>query len=132
MDVPEQSSSLVVQQRRFPMTLSSGPRPRAADRPTHVAVHCPFPAAISPHADALHQYAVDWAAAHHLLTTAQETAAFRRARFATLIARAYPHAGPADLELAVSWLAVTFALDDHLEVALGRAPAAQRLLADDI
>lgn len=113
------------------MTLSSRLRPRVADHPTHLAVECPFPAAISPHAEALHGYAVEWATAHGLLTTARDTAIFERARFATLISRAYPHAAPADLELAVSWLAVTFALDDYLEAVLGHAPAAQRLLAQE-
>jgi Terpene synthase family 2, C-terminal metal binding len=96
------------------------------------AVFCPFPARISPHAARGQRYAVAWATRHGLLPTQRERAAFARARFATLMARAYPEASQADLCLAVCWLTVTFMLDDHLETALGRDPAGQREVADQI
>ena len=115
------------------MTLSSR---RSVDDPvggsSSVAVCCPFPAAVSPYEPALHRYATTWATRHGLLPTAHDVAVFDRARFAGLMARAYPYASPADLSLAVAWLTVTFALDDHLESVLGRAPAAQRDLAAQI
>jgi hypothetical protein len=67
-----------------------------------------------------------------LLPTARERATFARARFAGLMARAYPDATLADLCLAVSWLIFAFMLDDHLEIAVGRSPRDQRALADDV
>jgi Terpene synthase family 2, C-terminal metal binding len=95
-------------------------------------VFCPFPARTSPHAAELDRYAIDWATRHGFLPTARHRAAFARARFASLVARAYPDAGHADLCLAVSWLTFTFMLDDHLETVLGRQPESQRDLADRV
>src|SRR5919199_1168158 len=96
------------------------------------AVFCPFPPRVSPHAAAVHRYAVAWATRHGFLPTSREQSAFAQARFATLMARAYPDASYADLCLAVSWLTVTFILDDYLETTLGRAPDIQRELAEEI
>jgi hypothetical protein len=67
-----------------------------------------------------------------LLPTTRERTAFARARFAALMARAYPDATLADLCLAVSWLIFVFMLDDHLEISLGRSPERQRALADEM
>jgi hypothetical protein len=75
---------------------------------------------------------VAWATRHGFLPTPHEQAAFARARFASLMARAYPDASHADLCLAVCWLTFTFMLDDHLETALGRDPGRQRDLADQV
>src|SRR3954471_7842675 len=90
------------------------------------AVFCPFPARVSPHLPSVHRYAIAWATRHRLLRTPGERATFARARFAALMARAYPDASYPDLCLAVSWLTVTFNLDDHLETTLGRTPDTQR------
>jgi hypothetical protein len=95
-------------------------------------VLCPFPPRISPHAAGLHRYAAAWAEWRGLLPTTRERTAFTRARFAGLIARAYPHATYVDLGLAVSWLIFTFMLDDHLEIALGFSPRGQRALAGQV
>ncbi|MGC9665779.1 terpene synthase family protein [Planosporangium sp. 12N6] len=94
------------------------------------AVLCPFPPRISPHALRLQRYADGWATRHGFLPTVPARAAFSRARFAYLMARAYPDADYADLRLAVSWLTFTFALDDQLETVLGRSPDRQRNLAE--
>jgi hypothetical protein len=96
------------------------------------AVFCPFPARVSPHAARVQRYAVAWATRHGFLSTPRDRAAFARARFASLMARAYPDASQADLCLAVCWLTFTFMLDDHLETVLGREPERQRALAAQI
>jgi Terpene synthase family 2, C-terminal metal binding len=96
------------------------------------AVLCPFPARVSPHAAWVQRYAVAWATRQGLLPTPRDQATFARARFASLMARAYPDASQADLCLAVCWLTFTFMLDDHLESALGRDPERQRALAGQV
>ena len=96
------------------------------------AVLCPFPPRVSPHLSAVHRYAVGWATRHGFLPTQRGRAVFARARFASLMARAYPDAGLPDLQLAVSWLTVTFVLDDYLETTLGRQPDIQRELAGQV
>ncbi len=95
-------------------------------------VFCPFPPRISPHVARLERYAVAWATRHGFLGDQWTRAAFARARFASLMARAYPEADQTDLRLTVSWLTFTFMLDDHLETALGCSPQRQRELADQV
>lgn len=102
------------------------------DVSTAPTVFCPFPARVSPHAAWVQRYAVAWATRQGFLPTPRDQAAFARARFASLMARAYPDASQADLCLAVCWLTFTFMLDDHLESALGRDPERQRALAGQI
>jgi hypothetical protein len=89
-------------------------------------VFCPFPPHISRHLAEVQRYAVEWAVRHRLLADAPGRAAFARAKFAHLMARAYPGAGYPDLCLAVAWLTFTFKLDDHFETALGSEPGRQR------
>jgi Terpene synthase family 2, C-terminal metal binding len=117
-------------------------RPIAGDveRAAFPTVFCPFSPRISPHVADVQRYAVEWAVRHRLLADLPARAAFARARFAHLIARAYPDAGYADLCLAAAWLTFTFQLDDYFETVLGVRPGRQReagavllsyLLADD-
>jgi hypothetical protein len=105
---------------------------QSSPTPVLPAVFCPFPPRVSPHLAAVHRYAVRWATRHGLLPTARERATFARARFAALMARAYPDASYPDVCLTVSWLTVTFILDDHLESTLGRSPDVQRELAGEV
>ena len=83
-------------------------------------VYCPFPSRVSPHADDVQRHARAWAERHGLLTSTRARAAFDRARFAELPARAHPGAQRAPLTLATDWLTAVFALDDHLETGLVR------------
>jgi terpene synthase-like protein len=94
------------------------------------SVFCPFPSRISPHAAEVQRYSVGWATRHGFLPTAPARSAFARARFAHLMARAYPHASLPDLCLVTSWLTVTFMLDDHLESVLATQPERQRALGE--
>lgn len=93
------------------------------------SVFCPFPSRMSPHAAEVQRYSVAWATRHGFLPTAPARATFARARFAHLMARAYPNASQPDLRLVTSWLTVTFMLDDHLESVLAVQPERQRALA---
>lgn len=95
-----------------------------------LAVLCPFTPRLSPHVDSVQRWSLHWATRHGLLDRPGARAAFARARFANLMARTYPDAGPADLRLATAWLISVFALDDHLERAGG--PAATRHLVDEV
>ncbi|GAA1520383.1 hypothetical protein GCM10009827_039990 [Dactylosporangium maewongense] len=95
-----------------------------------LAVLCPFAPRLSPHADLVQRWSLHWATRHGLLDRAGARAAFARARFANLMARTYPDAAPADLQLATAWLISVFALDDRLERA--GDPAATRRLVDEV
>jgi hypothetical protein len=86
------------------------------------AVFCPLLPKISPHADEVQRYALHWATRHGLLERPRAQAAFAGAKFANLMARAHPAAGPADLGLATAWLTAIFALDDLLETGLVADP----------
>jgi 5-epi-alpha-selinene synthase len=93
------------------------------------AVYCPFLPRISPYCAELQRFVVEWAARYRFLVDSASRARFAAARYASLIARAYPDAGYPDLCLAAAWLAFTFELDDHLERTGG---AEQRELASKI
>lgn len=95
-----------------------------------LAVLCPFTPSISPHADAVQRWSLHWATRHGLLDRPGARAAFARARFANLMARTYPDAAAADLQLSTAWLITVFALDDRLERA--GAPAATRRLVEEV
>ncbi|HLL68525.1 MAG TPA: hypothetical protein VK453_22835 [Micromonosporaceae bacterium] len=96
-----------------------------AGSPTSPAVLSPFRPRLSPHVTELERSAVEWATRQGLIA-GPAIRRYARARFARLIARTYPDAPPTALSLATAWLTTVFALDDHLETALGRDPARQR------
>jgi hypothetical protein len=95
-------------------------------------VLCPFTPRISPHVDDVQRWSLHWATRHGLLERPGARAAFARARFANLMARAHPDAGPADLRLATGWLISIFVLDDLLERALVRDPEPARVAVDEV
>lgn len=97
---------------------------------TTLAVLCPFTPSLSTHVDIVQRWSLHWATRHGLLDRPGARAAFARAKFANLMARTYPDADPADLQLATAWLISVFALDDRLERAGG--PAKTRQLVDQV
>ncbi|WP_432828325.1 terpene synthase family protein [Dactylosporangium sp. CA-092794] len=99
---------------------------------TAPSVLCPFAPRISPHADAVHGWSLHWATRHGLLDRPGARAAFARARFANLMARAHPDAAEADLRLATAWLISIFVLDDLLERALVRDPEPAKAAVDEV
>jgi hypothetical protein len=96
------------------------------------AVLCPFTPRISPHADAVQGWSLHWATRHGLLERPGARAAFARARFANLMARAHPDAGEAELRLATAWLISIFVLDDLLERTLVRDPGPARAAVTEV
>jgi terpene synthase-like protein len=84
---------------------------------------CPFPSAINSHAKQAQQATVAWARRLHLL---QRDAAYRRlerVQYGMLMARAYPTAVPATLQIATDWSTWLFLLDDQCdEAGIGQAP----------
>lgn len=91
-------------------------------------LYCPFPSAINPATDWAELHTASWAERWGLLPTMETRLAFRRARFAELMGRAYPYTDPATLALIADWNSWTFLVDtqlDHHE--LGQQP---EILAD--
>lgn len=96
------------------------------------AVLCPFTPRISSHADAVQRWSLHWATRHGLLERPGARAAFARARFANLMARAHPDAAEPELRLATAWLISIFVLDDLLERALVRDPEPARAAVTEV
>ncbi|UWP80763.1 terpene synthase family protein [Dactylosporangium fulvum] len=99
---------------------------------TAPSVLCPFTPRISPHVDAVQRWSMQWATRHGLLERSGARAAFARARFANLMARAHPDAGQADLQLVTAWLISIFVLDDLLERALVTDPEPTRSAVEEL
>jgi hypothetical protein len=84
---------------------------------------CPFPAAISPHAEWVQGATASWALRHGLLRTPQAAQQFHSWQYGTLMARAYPTATRDALALIADWNTWLFLLDDQFdEGALGHDP----------
>lgn len=87
------------------------------------AIYCPFPSAISPHADALHQHTLDWVLQFDLVSDEKAWQRLRQSKFGRLAARAYPHAPLDRLEIVADWNTWLFVLDDQCdEWGLGKDP----------
>ncbi|MGI5237504.1 terpene synthase family protein [Dactylosporangium sp. CA-139066] len=102
------------------------------DRLSAPAVLCPFAPRISPHADAVQRWSLQWAIRHGLLDRPGARQAFARAKFANLMARAHPDAGETELRLATAWLISIFVLDDLLERSLVRDPEPARAAVAEV
>ncbi len=103
--------------------------PRVATSPFEMSkpLHCPFPATVSPHAEALQRDSVAWARRMQIANSAAGISALDRSRVGWLVARAVPNGEPEALALATDWTTFFCLLDDHVE---GLAPlAASDLLA---
>lgn len=95
---------------------------------------CPFEEAINPHATQTQQATTAWARRFGLLPSMQAALRFDRFRFATLMARAYPHAPLPTLQIIADFNSWAFLIDDYNERQLGCDPLMQtrfhnRLLA---
>jgi len=89
-------------------------------------IHCPFPSAVSLHAEAVHQHTLAWAERHALVTDARALERLRASKFGWLAARAYPHAPLDRLALVSDWNTWLFMIDDQCdEHGIGKRP--QRL-----
>ncbi len=89
---------------------------------------CPFPAAVSPYAEVVHQHTLEWVGRQGLVTGTRAFERLHAAKFAWLIARAYPNAPLDRLRLVSDWNTWLFILDDECdEHGIGKRP--ERLAA---
>jgi 5-epi-alpha-selinene synthase len=90
---------------------------------SHPAFFCPFPSALSPHADSVEQHLMAWVQNFQLMTQEQASRRLHRLKYGWLIACAYPHASLEDLQIVADWTTWLFVLDDQCdETGLGRNP----------
>jgi Terpene synthase family 2, C-terminal metal binding len=91
-------------------------------------LYCPFPPAISPHAEAVQQLINRWMQEQHYLRTEAALRRFKAAKFAWLTGRVHPEASFESIFLVASYMSWLFMLDDLCdEAALGRDPERLRI-----
>jgi 5-epi-alpha-selinene synthase len=84
---------------------------------------CPFPSAINPYASQAQHATIDWARRLHLLRRDAAYRRLERVQYGMLMARAYPSAAPATLQIATDWSTWLFLLDDQCdEAGIGHSP----------
>lgn len=74
--------------------------------------HCPFPAAIHPHADAIERHCVEWIDRFEVYGSASQREQLIATRAAEIYARALPSADAERVADAAKWLYWGFATDD--------------------
>ncbi|WP_305909562.1 hypothetical protein Q9L42_004800 [Methylomarinum sp. Ch1-1] len=93
------------------------------DNFTIPAIYCPFPSAISPHADAIQQHTLAWVREFDLAVEEKAWRRLQASKFGRLAARAYPDAPLDRLEIVSDWNTWLFVLDDQCdEWGLGKDP----------
>ncbi|MGZ8240947.1 MAG: terpene synthase family protein [Methylobacter sp.] len=86
-------------------------------------IYCPFPSAISPYADILHNHTLDWVRHFNLVKDEKAFEHLRASRFGWLAARAYPNAALDRLKIVADWNTWLFVLDDQCdEWGIGKHP----------
>ncbi len=75
-------------------------------------IQCPFPSAVSPHAEAVHQHTLAWVERHALVTDGRALERLRASKFGWLAARAYPRAALDRLAIVSDWNTWLFMIDD--------------------
>ncbi|MCL7422150.1 MAG: hypothetical protein M8364_14725 [Methylobacter sp.] len=87
------------------------------------SIYCPFPSAISPHAESIHRHTLDWVRQFDLVTNDKAFKRLRASKFGWLAARAYPNAPQDRLEIISDWNTWLFIIDDQCdEWGLGKNP----------
>lgn len=90
---------------------------RAMQLPT---LECPYPPAVHPAADTLHERTVEWAMAMGFARSDKHIEALRDSRIGHLLARIFPAtADMVALQVAVDWTTLFCCLDDRLEQIRG-------------
>jgi 5-epi-alpha-selinene synthase len=85
-------------------------------------LYCPFPPQINPNVDAIDRRMQDWIQQYELFSV-DVCRQLPAARYAELVARAFPTASHAALELVTDWNVWLFARDDFLvETEIGAVP----------
>ncbi|MGH8490454.1 MAG: terpene synthase family protein [Gammaproteobacteria bacterium] len=89
---------------------------------------CPFPSAVNPHREAVHEQTLAWARRFGLVKDEATIARLRNTKLDSLVARAYPRASRDPLAIITDWAAWVFLLDDECDEAeIGKRP--ERLAA---
>jgi len=91
-------------------------------------LYCPFPSAVNPHREAVHEHTFAWARRFGLMKDEAAIARLQNAMVDSLVARAYPRASRDPLAIITDWLTWLFVLDDECDEAeIGKRP--ERLAA---
>ncbi|MGH8533957.1 MAG: terpene synthase family protein, partial [Gammaproteobacteria bacterium] len=91
-------------------------------------LYCPFPSAVNPHREAVHEHTLAWARRFGLVKDEAAIARLRDSKFASLVARTYPRASRDPLGILADWFTWVFMLDDECDEAeIGKRP--ERLAA---
>lgn len=104
---------------------SSAPQRRPMRLPT---LECPYPSAVHPAADTIHEMTVQWAQAMGLVRSPKHVETLRDSRVGHLLARIFPVASDlVALQIATDWTTLFCCLDDRLEQIHGAALVAAYL-----
>ncbi len=91
-------------------------------------IFCPFPSAVNPHREAVHEHTLAWARRIALVKDEAAIARLRDTMVSSLAARACPSSAPAPLAILTDWITWVFLLDDECDEAeIGKRP--ERLAA---
>lgn len=85
------------------------------------ALYCPFPAAVSKHAETVQQQNIEWVRRFNLLKGEGAYKPLSAAKFGSLVSRTYPHAPLEELQIVTDWTVWMFILDD-LSETLAKEP----------
>ncbi len=89
---------------------------------------CPFPPALNPHREAVHEQTLAWARRFGLVKDEAAIARLQDAMVSSLAARVCPSSAPAPLAILTDWITWVFLLDDECdEAGIGKRP--ERLAA---
>ncbi len=80
-----------------------------------VDLYCPFPSAVNPHAELVHQQSLEWARRLKLLSAEKDYAHLGCSKIGYLVARAFHDAPREELQIAADWTTLFCLLDDRTE-----------------
>nr|MDT0661299.1 terpene synthase [Micromonospora sp. DSM 115978] len=100
--------------------------------PGTLRLDCPIPSRISPHADAAHEWLVDWLRRFDLPMDEKARNRLVQGGFARYAARLYPDASSADLRALAAIFTWFFLVDDACDDPAGPRPRQVRALRDGV
>ncbi|MEU8622526.1 hypothetical protein [Streptomyces sp. NPDC048623] len=96
-------------------------------------IHVEFPPELSPYAEQAEAGTRAFVARFGLAPDEAARRHHERSLLGTLMGRAYPHAGAAELQLVTDWISTMLVLDDQFdETSLGTDPARLREVCDEV
>jgi hypothetical protein len=100
--------------------------------PSMLRLDCPIPSRISPHADAVGDWLVDWVGGFDLPMDAKARRRLAQGGFARYAGRLYPDASAADLRAIAAIFTWFFLVDDACDDPTGPRPRQVRALRDGV